>query len=431
VSFDVIGDLLVRWFHIMAGIMWIGNSMLYNWLDRNLVKRPEHEELSAGDIWLLHSGAFYHVEKKLLEPGKMPDKVHWFMWQNFSTWASGILLLIVVYYLGERAWLVDPQAGHLAYGHAVMASIFTRIFGVAAYDVLRRSKIQEHVTVLNIILGALLIGITIGLTQIMTPRAAYIHIGVLIGSCMTANVWFVIVPSQRDLVAATRSGKPQDKTLSLKAKARSVHNNYLTFPLIFIMVSNHFPIFYSHRLNWLILLVLMAGGAAVRHFMNIRWSYPHWRPALVASAVASLGLMFYLVSLPASSLANNAELAEGPPVYFDEAQAVISLRCVPCHSVEPSDKLFKAPPGGLMLDSPQQIKSSASRLSIRTMSGTMPFRNRTLMTDEERLLIGRWVAQGATLKSRPPEAEPTPASQGDAGPAIDGGSNKFDGAPTP
>ena len=418
-SVDVVLDLLLRWFHILAGIMWIGNSMLFNWLDRNLVKDKSHSDLSAGEIWLLHSGAFYQVEKMQLEPGKMPNKVHWFMWQNFSTWASGILLLIVVYYLGERAWLVDPEAGHISYAHALLASIGTLVLGVAGYEVLWRSKIHKRPDLLNIIFVIAMIAIAWALAQIMTPRASFIHVGVLIGSFMTANVWFVIIPAQRDLVAATESGRPQDPTLSIKAKARSVHNNYLTFPLIFIMVSNHFPVFYSHRYNWIILVVLMAGSAVVRHFMNIRWSFPAWKTAVAISGAATLALMFLIVSQPASVIEDDA-LADGPTVYFDEAQAILSNRCVACHSQVPSDSLFTAPPGGLVLESAEQIKKVASRIRVRVSSRTMPFRNRTAMTDEERGTIARWVAQGATLRTKPISAAPPSDTDSSAEPGERG-----------
>ncbi len=398
-TIDVVLDLLLRWFHILAGIMWIGNSMLFNWLDRNLVKK----EGIDGEIWLLHSGAFYQVEKKQLKPGQMPDKVHWFMWQNLSTWVSGILLLIVVYYLGERAWLVDPESGILSYANALLAAIAMLIIGVAGYEILWRSKLHQRPAILNLIFVTALIGITWALAQVMAPRAAFIHVGVLIGSLMTANVWFVIIPSQKDLVAATLAGRPQDRTLSAKAKARSIHNNYLTFPLIFIMVSNHFPVFYSHRYNWLVLTVLMAGSALVRHFMNIRWSFPRWRLAIALSTLGTLAIMFFLVSQPASIIEDDA-LAAGPTVYFDEAQAIIANRCIACHSTSPSDSLFQSPPGGLILESGAQIKRVASRIRVRVSSKTMPFRNRTQMTDDERITIARWVAQGATLKIRPPQA---------------------------
>ena len=387
-------DLLLRWFHVIAGIMWIGNSLLFNWLDRNLVKK----EGIDGEIWLLHSGGFYQVEKKMLRPYQMPDKVHWFMWQNFSTWASGILLLVVVYYLGESAWLVDPGAGHVSYGTAVSAAVGTLLGGWVVYDLIWRSPLRNQPLVAGAICIAGLFVIAWGLSQIMTPRAAYIHVGVLLGTLMTGNVWMIIIPSQRDLVDATREGREQDRSLSLRAKVRSIHNNYMTFPLIFIMVSNHFPSTYSHQLNWLILAVLMAGGALVRHFMNIRFSFPGWRVALGGCAVASVAIAYALTLAPSRSGASDAELAAGPVVSFQAVQAIVSLRCVACHSATPSDALFKVAPNGLMLDTPEQIAASARRIRVRVEGGTMPFANRTHMTDDERLTVARWVAQGSSLR---------------------------------
>jgi uncharacterized membrane protein len=244
----------------------------------------------------------------------------------------------------------------------------------------------------------------------MAPRAAYIHVGVLLGTLMTGNVWFVIIPSQRDLIAATRAGRPQDRELSMRAKERSIHNNYMTFPLIFIMVSNHFPAFYSHQYAWLNLTALMAGGALVRHFMNVRWSLSWWRWGVALSGLVSLGAVYWLTSMPASDLADD-DLAQGPVVGFEEVQAILATRCVPCHGIAPSDTLFPTPPGGLVLETPAQIKAAARRIRVRVEGQTMPFRNRTHMTDDERVLVARWVAQGADLHAASPDPAPevTPA----------------------
>ena len=388
-------DLLLRWFHVIAGIMWIGNSLLFNWLDRNLVKERAEAD---GRIWLLHSGAFYDVEKKLLEPHQMPAKVHWFMWQNLSTWASGILLLVVVYYMGESAWLVDPGAGHASYSTAVVAAVGALVGGWVFYDLLWRSPLRRMPLLAGAISFAALVAISYGLTEVMTPRAAFIHVGVLLGTLMTGNVWMVIIPSQVELVAATREGRPQDRALSLKAKQRSIHNNYMTFPLIFLMVSNHFPAIYGHRFNWLILTVLMVGGALVRHLMNIRFHFRAWRPLLAVTVATTVAGAAFLAAQPSHLLMDDAELRAGPPVSFQSAQAIIALRCVQCHSGTPSDEIFKVAPGGVRFDQPAQMRAAAARIRVRVESHTMPFANRTNMTDEERLTVIRWVAQGARVE---------------------------------
>ena len=423
-------DVLLRWFHVIAGIMWIGNSVLFNWLDRNLVKK----EGIDGEIWLLHSGGFYQVEKKMLKPGQMPDKLHWFMWQNLSTWVSGILLLVVVYYLGESAWLVEPGDGIPAYSTAVTAALGSLAGGWLIYDAIWRSPLSRRPMVAGALCFAGLVAMTWLLSQVMTPRAAFIHVGVLLGTLMTGNVWMVIIPSQRDLVNATKAGREQDRALSDRAKQRSIHNNYMTFPLIFIMVSNHFPSTYSHRLNWLILIALMVGGALVRHFMNIRWTFRHWRPALVASAVVSVAAAMLLIATPAGSSSTD-DLANTPSVGFTEVQAVVSLRCVSCHSATPSDETFKVAPNGVMFDRPEQIAAAARRIRIRVEGKTMPFDNRTNMTDDERLLVARWVAQGASLRavSAPPEVPETDDSSGAAASdqPAQGGAQGPDRPPSP
>ncbi|HTE55028.1 MAG TPA: urate hydroxylase PuuD [Kofleriaceae bacterium] len=397
-------DLLLRWFHVIAGIMWIGNSLLFNWLDRNLVKK----EGIDGEIWLLHSGGFYQIEKKMLRPYQLPDKLHWFMWQNFSAWASGILLLVVVYYLGGSAWVVEPGSGHPSYSTAVSAAVGSLLGGWILYDLVWRSPLRLRPVLAGALCVAALFAIGWGLCHVMTPRAAYIHVGVLLGTLMTGNVWMVIIPSQRDLVDATREGREQDRSLSLRAKQRSIHNNYMTFPLIFIMVSNHYPSAYSHQLNWLILAVLMVGGALVRHFLNIRFTFRGWRLALATSAVLAVAAAYILVSTPARSGASEDELAAGPPVPFESVQAIVSLRCVACHSATPSDSLFHVAPNGLMFDRPEQIAAAAARMRVRVEGRTMPFSNRTQMTDEERTTFVRWAAQGARMHT-PAPVKPTPA----------------------
>jgi uncharacterized membrane protein len=346
-------------------------------------------------MWMMHSGGFYYVKKQMLEPGEMPEPMHAFKWQNFSTWASGILLLIVVYYMGTSAYLVEPGSGIPAFSVALSVALGSLFGGWVLYDTIWRSPIRDRDRLASAICVVALFAITYGLAQFLSPRAAYIHVGVLMGTVMTGNVWMVIIPSQRDLVEATKSGKPQDRMLAYRAKQRSIHNNYMTFPLIFIMVSNHYPQTYSHRLGWAILIVLMIGSALVRHFMNTRWSFPAWRPAMAASGVATIAAMYLLMGRPQNVSVNEAELASGPPIAFTDVQAIVANRCVACHSKTPYDPSFSAPPAGIMFDAPEQIAGAADRIRVRVESGTMPFANRTQMTDAERDTVIRWVAQGA------------------------------------
>jgi uncharacterized membrane protein len=399
-------DLIVRWVHLIAGIMWIGNSMLFNWLDRNLEKSPERaKEIGyEGKLWMVHSGGFYEVEKKQLAPGQMPARLHWFKWQNFTTWASGIGLLIVVYYLNGGAYLIDPSVQALGYAQALSFSIGTLVGAWLIYDLLWRTlgKTQPKLAAL-LAVGALL-GIAFGLTQTFSGRAAYLHVGVLLGTVMTGNVWFVIVPSQRKLVAATESGQEQDYALNQKAKQRSIHNNYMTFPLLFIMLSNHFPGTYSHPLNWLILFVLMFAGAGIRHFMNIRFGFKTtlpWLGPIVAIAAVAIVLLFVLSARPAPAAqtpVTGAVVEKKEPVTFAQANAIIQARCIACHSSKPTEPMFPVAPAGVMFETAAQIKLMAPRIKERAVvTRTMPFINKTGMEDAERELLGRWVDQGASI----------------------------------
>ncbi len=388
-------DLVVRWVHVIAGIMWIGNSLLFNWLDRNLRPLDEPKEGVQGKIWLLHSGAFYEVEKKLLPPGMpYPEKVHWFMFQNLTTWVSGITLLVLVYYLGGAAYMVDPAVAAISPAVAIAAGVGTLVLGWFAYDLLWRSPVGASGRLAATISFALLVAVAFGLSRVLGGRAAYIHVGALLGTLMTGNVWFYVVPSQRELVAATRAGKPQDPALSNRAKQRSIHNNYMTFPVLFIMVSNHFPSTYGNTLNWLILAILMAGGAGVRHFMNIRFTYGQWLRYAAGTAIVALALVALLIARQRGPSAASASA----PVAFASARDVIARRCVQCHSAHPTDTQFTVAPAGVMFDTPEVIQRMAARIKERAVvSKTMPFGNKTDITDDERALLGAWIDQGAHI----------------------------------
>jgi uncharacterized membrane protein len=384
-------DLVIRWVHLIAGIMWIGNSLLFNWLDRNLVKDDRSDPNVQGKIWLLHSGAFYDVDKKLLRPNEMPAKLHWFKWQNFTTWASGILLLFVVYYAGGGALLIDPSVRALGPVVAVTISLTFIVMSWFFYDLVWISPLAKR-PVLAAAISFLYMGAAAyALTKIFSGRAAYIHVGVILGTLMTGNVWFVIVPSQRELVAATKEGREQDAAISQRAKERSIHNNYMTFPLLFMMISNHFPSTYGGKHAFITLFVVAIAGALVRHLMNIRFHFVLWLPAVaVVVAVALLSLV--LLTLPDRPRQSEQKKS----VAFNSVEVVVHDRCLPCHSAHPTDDVWKAAPAGVMFDSPQQIKRLAPRIKERAViSRTMPLQNKTQITESERDLLGDWIDQGA------------------------------------
>jgi len=393
-------DVVFRWAHLIAGIMWIGNSMLFNWLDRNLEKDGGLPHLSQGKIYMVHSGAFYDVEKKLLAPGEMPKTLHWFKWQNGLTWLTGIALLVIVYYMqGAAGGLVEP--GKLSRTVAITLSIASLFTGWIVYDGLWRSYGERNPRVATALSIAMLFGAIFGFSQIFSGRAAYIQTGVLIGTLMTGNVWLCIMPSQRELIRATLAGEEQDKALSLRAKQRSIHNNYFTFPLLFLMLSNHFPAAYGHYLNWLVLIAVMVGGAGVRHFMNIRYlggGAQLARGAWLAPAAAMAGIAVAGLLLITRIEAAPAVLVDYP-VGFARAQEIIVKRCTRCHSANPTDEVYRIAPNNVIFDTPEHIQLLAPRIRERAvLTKTMPNLNKTQMTDLERAELGKWIEDGAKLE---------------------------------
>jgi uncharacterized membrane protein len=382
---------MIRWVHLIAGIMWIGNSLLFNWLDRNLEKPENPPPGYQGKIWLLHSGAFYDVDKKLLRPHEMPATLHWFKWQNFTTWTSGILLLVVVYYAGGGALLIDPSVRALGPAIAITISVTFIVVSWLVYDLVWISPLARR-PLLAAGLSLLYLGAaSYALTTIFSGRAVYIHVGVILGTLMTGNVWFVIVPSQRELVRATMEGREQDPAISLRAKERSIHNNYMTFPLLFTMVSNHFPSTYGGRHAWLALVVISVGGALVRHMMNVRFVYARWLPVTAFVVLASLVSLFFLTAPE-----HRVDTTSGEKVALHTIEGVVHERCQPCHSAHPTDDVWKSAPSGVMLDTAEQIKRLAPRIKERAViSRTMPLQNKTGITQAERDLLGDWIDQGA------------------------------------
>jgi len=382
-------DLVGRWIHVIAGIMWIGNSLLFNWLDRSLVpaNAPGQTKKPVGTIWLLHSGGFYYVEKTLLEGEKLPAPLHWFMWQAITTWISGTFLLIVVYYAGGRATLEDPSVAGISHGWAIVIGVSAIIVGRTIYDLLQRApaSAQKLATACWIIA---LTAIAIALTQLLSGRAAFLHVGAMLATIMAGNLTGTIVPSQQALVKSIEGGAV-DTAMSAKAKRVSIHNNYFTFPVIALMVSNHFSSLYGTRYNWLLLLVIVAGGASVRHVLNIRWTFRSWQPALGATIAATILAMWLLVNV-GTRTTSTAALPTGP-VTFEDARHIIDRRCAVCHSERPTDHTFGPAPAGVMFDTRAQIEAKAARIHERAfVTRTMPPANKTGITDAERAILGSW-----------------------------------------
>ena len=391
-------DLVARWVHVIAGIMWVGNSLLFNWLDRSLVpaKMPGQTQKPVGTIWLLHSGGFYYVEKTLLDGERMPMPLHWFKWQAYTTWISGVALLFIVYYAGGRAVMNDPTVETISHIEASFVGIAAIIAGWGLYELTQRVIAPRAPAIAAALWFAGFIGIVFGLTHTISGRAAFIHVGAMLATIMAGNVAMTIVPSQREQVASVAEGRGADPVVSARAKRVSIFNNYFTFPVIVLMVSNHFPSIYGHRLSWLLLLVLVAAGAAVRYVLNMRWTFAGWVPLLAGTIAVSMLLLWGIMRFGAPPAPEFAPSTAGP-VSFEDARHVIDRRCAVCHSESPADVTFGVAPGGVMFDTREQIEARTARILERGVrTRTMPPANKTNITDAERDLLGRWATQAAT-----------------------------------
>jgi len=393
-------NLLLRWTHFIAGIAWIGSSFYFIWLDRALSAPPPPPSPTQprpgveGELWMVHSGGFYQTEKRRPGPGEMPAVLHWFKWEALFTWITGIALLVLVYYLSE-AYLLDPSVSRIGHGTATALGITLLVVGWVVYDLLWGSSLAAPRTEwVAATISLLLLGVvTIASCRLLSGRAAYMHVGALLGTLMVANVWIRILPAQQAMIDATKVGRQPDFTLGERAKRRSVHNSYMTFPLLFIMLSNHYPATYGSPANWLVLVLLFVAGAAVRHAMIGHGSAARW--ALVPAAGALLGAMFF--SMPKGAPA--PVTADGPAPRFAAVRAVVVQRCLPCHSRFPSDLTFGASPAGVAFDTPETIARFAERIRVRAVeTQTMPLANKTGMTPDERALLARWIAAGAPLR---------------------------------
>jgi uncharacterized membrane protein len=351
---------------------------------------------------MVHSGGFYEVVKRrVLAPGEMPRTLHWFKWEAYTTWITGLLLLGIVYYFSGGVYLVDRSISGLGLGAAIGTSLALLVAGWAVYDALWRSPLATRPALAAWTGLALLVATAYALTRIYPGRAAFIHLGAMLGTIMAANVWRVIIPAQRAMVAATRAGQPADAALGVKAKQRSTHNHYLTLPVLFMMLSNHFPSTYGSRHAWLVLVLLVIAAAALKYVMNYRARSNPWI-ALAGTAALVAAVTLTARSSPGARAAGDYRNAA--PVGFAEVRAIIERRCLTCHATHPSNPSFPQPPSGIVLEDPRRIQSLAPRIQVRAVeTRTMPLGNLTGMTDGERATLGAWIAQGARIDgaSRP------------------------------
>ena len=378
-------NVVLRWAHVTAAIMWVGDSFLFMWMDSTLEKPSSGRGADvAGEMWLTHSGGFYEVVKHR-RLAALPSRLHWFEWQSYTTWITGMLLLTVVYALGGRAMLVG-SATPLPHGVATSILFGTVALGSLSYELLcripglRGQRLGAVALPLVTLLGWALL-------HVLSPRAAFLLVGATLGSIMTANVFFVIIPGQRRMIAATREGRPVDPAPGMKAKERSTHNHYMALPVLLTMLSNHFPSLWGGPHAWAVLPLLFVAGAGVKLFMTLRRRTPAYA---VAGTLLSLGGVVALTLPPGAGPAVRA-LAAHAPVSDPEARLVVQLRCVTCHSARPSNAAFAAPPNGVTFESVEQMRAYADRIVYRVVdTRTMPLGNLTGITDAERATLGAW-----------------------------------------
>ena len=384
----------LRWTHLVAGIGWIGTSLYFMWLDAALIRtnlpRPDVE----GYAWLLHSGGFYLVERRKLPPGQLPSPIHWFKWEAGMTFLTGFPLLVLVYYMTGGAYLVDPAVSAITPGWAIALGIGLLVVSWIVYDLLWTSPLaRDGGRPATILSWVLLFAVVYALTRILSGRAAFIHVGAMLGTIMVANVWMRIIPAQRDLIAAAEAGRTPDGTLSTRAKQRSTHNSYVTFPVVFTMLSNHYPATYAHPLNWLVLSLLIVVGVGARAVMLGRDKEKPVDWWLVPAGIA-LAAAVYLTS-PAWF---GRTTSGGERVAFTAVKGVIERRCISCHSRTPTDDVFRVAPNGVTFDAAESIRAHAETIRTRVVVlRNMPLGNKTGITDEERALLARWLAQGAPI----------------------------------
>ena len=387
-------NLAIRWLHVTTGIAWIGASFYFVWLDNHLTP-PKNGEAS-GEVWSVHGGAFYHKQKYQVAPAEMPADLHWFKWEAYWTWISGFSLLVLVYYVGAQSFLIDPAKAALSPATAIAIGLGSLVAGWVVYDLLCRSPIGDDGKLLGVLWFAFLLAATIGLDRIFNSRAAYLHIGAIIGSVMVGNVFFVIIPNQRKVVADLVAGRVPNPALGKAAKQRSLHNNYMTLPALFIMISHHYPMTYGAQRPWLVLALLGLTGVAVRHVFNLRHRAQQTAPTIALAAGLALVTVTYVSweKRQAPIVAEDAPVATAP-VSYAAIQPILLKHCSGCHSQHPTNPAVAAPPLGVVLDSYAHVRAAAPRVQkVAVDAEIMPLGNTTGMTKAERQQLGAWIAAG-------------------------------------
>ncbi len=390
-------NLIIRWFHIVAGVAWIGSSFYFIWLDYSLhppkeKDEPEKNQQEAGvfgEVWSVHGGGFYHVRKFQNAPKNLPETLHWFKWEAYSTWISGFALFVLIYYLNSKLYLIDAEKFAFTPLQSIFVSLGFLAGGWLVYDTLCRSFIARFPILFFGIAFFLICVLSYSLTHFFNSKAAFLHYGVVLGSIMVGNVFFVIIPNQKKIVAALIAGKTPDENLGKTGKQRSTHNNYFTLPVIFTMISGHYPLTFGHPYNWVILVLITFLSAFFRHYFNLKHQGKKSFWVLITSFIFILIAIF--VTDWSRKYFLKKEVLKTEQVEFVEVQKIIQERCSSCHSDRPTFTGIAAAPAGISYDKPENILLNVEKIYQQVViSKIMPLGNITQMTQEERGIIAQW-----------------------------------------
>jgi uncharacterized membrane protein len=395
------GEAFLRWLHVIAGIAWIGSSFYFIHLDLSLKRREGLPAEAYGEAWQVHGGGFYNMVKYLVAPARLPPELTWFKWEAYATWFSGFALVVAIYYANAGLYLVSPEVLDISPATGTALSVAGLVLGWAVYDGLCRSPLGRNEAVLAATGFVLLTVLAWLATRLFSPRGAFMQMGALIGTIMAANVLMVIIPGQRKVVADLLAGRTPDPIHGQRGKQRSTHNNYLTLPVVFVMLSGHYPLAYATRWSWVIFALLLVMGGVIRHFFNVRHQgkpSPWWTwGAALACALAIVWLSTLgpaRAAVPAGG--KRAEAPAATPVAFAQVEEIVISRCSMCHAADPVWAGIIRPPRGVMLDTPERIKAHAREIALAAVwSNAMPPSNATSMTPHERAALAAWLASGS------------------------------------
>jgi len=388
-------EIAARWTHVITAIAWIGSSFYFIALDLGLRKSPDLPVGAYGEEWQVHGGGFYHIQKYLVAPERLPEHLIWFKWESYATWLSGFAMLVLVYYLGSELYLIDPQVMELTAWQAVAISLASLVFGWAVYTTICRVFVNANQTAVMVALFFVLVAMAWGYTHVFSGRAALIHLGAFTATIMSANVFMVIIPNQKIVVADLKAGRVPDPKYGRIAKQRSMHNNYLTLPVLFLMLSNHYPLVFATQYNWVIASLVFLMGVTIRHWFNTRHAgkgSPHWTWGLTVVLFLVIAWLSTAPMRHADDTALNGEaLVYASATGFDDVVGIVQGRCSMCHAAEPSWEGMHWPPGNVVLETPAQIAHEARRIYMQAgITHAMPPANLSYIEADERASIVRW-----------------------------------------